>query len=139
MRVELTSAVMDALCRYAAEAAPQEACGLLLGERVAAGWRVDAVLPAANVHPQPKRFFEIDPVTLIAAHRAARGGGASVIGCFHSHPSGIPEPSAADAAAAARDGSVWAIVAGGAVAFHQAIAEGFRPLAYVLSSAAGPG
>lgn len=87
-----------------------EICGLLLGE---AG-RIGAILPAANVAADPVRHFELDPAVLLAAHRAARAGGAKVVGHYHSHPSGVAVPSATDAACAAPDGSLWLIVAGGA-------------------------
>ncbi len=87
-----------------------EICGLLLGE---AG-RIDAILPAANVALDPARHFELDPAVLLAAHRAARAGGAKIVGHYHSHPSGVAVPSATDAACAAPDGSLWLIVAGGA-------------------------
>lgn len=120
------------------KAAPLEACGLLLGTRTAEGWRVERIVPTANVHAHPTRFFEIDPATLIAAHRAARSGGAQVLGCYHSHPSGRAWPSAADAAAAAGDRSVWAIIAGGEIRFYRSDPDGFRPLAYVLSLPARP-
>lgn len=87
-----------------------EVCGLLLGGE----GRITDIRPAANVAPDPARHFELDPTTLIAAHRAARSGGPAIIGHYHSHPSGHAEPSATDAAAAAPDGSLWLIVGNGA-------------------------
>lgn len=86
-----------------------EVCGLLLG--VAGGDRIDAILPAANVEPNPARHFELDPITLLAAHRAARSGGPAILGHYHSHPSGIAAPSATDLACARPDGALWLIVA----------------------------
>jgi proteasome lid subunit RPN8/RPN11 len=78
---------------------------LLLGQ----GDRIARVVPCANVAAEPWHRFEIDPAALIAAHRAARGGGAAVIGHYHSHPTGLAEPSPRDAADAAPDGSIWLI------------------------------
>lgn len=86
-----------------------EACGLLLG----VPGRIEAILPAANVAPDPARHFELDPAVLIAAHRAARHGGPAVIGHYHSHPSGLAQPSMTDAESSAPDGSLWLIVGGG--------------------------
>ena len=88
-----------------------EVCGLLLGTDD----RIEAILPAANVAPDPARHFELDPSALIAAHRAARSGGPAIIGHYHSHPSGVAAPSATDAACAAPDGSLWLIVGAGDV------------------------
>lgn len=109
MSLEFASGTIAAMTVAAQEAAPAEACGILLGS----GTRIDAALPTANVAPDPAQHFEIDPAALIAAHRAAREGGAQVLGYFHSHPNGLARPSATDAASAARDGKVWVIVAAG--------------------------
>ena len=85
---------------------PEEACGILLGSPD----RIDDARPAPNVHPEPRCRFTIDPQALIDAHRAAREGGPSIVGYYHSHPASPPEPSATDAAMAAGDGMVWAIM-----------------------------
>ena len=116
MDLVVTSGVIATLRKEATLAAPAECCGLLLG----CGARIVRALPAANVHPDPDRHFEIDPVTLIAAHKASREGagrnaGEVVLGYYHSHPNGLARPSATDAAMASGDGRVWAIVAGGSV------------------------
>ena len=103
-----------------ARASPVEVCGLLLGS---AGQIAD-IVPCANVADDPATRFELDPRALIAAHRAARGGGPQVIGHYHSHPSGRAEPSMRDAADAAPDGSIWIIVAGDEVTAWRAVAAG---------------
>lgn len=86
----------------------REVCGLLLGEP---RW-VREIQPAANVAANPSRHFELDPGTLFAAHKAARAGGPAILGHYHSHPSGLSEPSATDAASALPDGSLWLIIGG---------------------------
>ncbi|WP_295529363.1 M67 family metallopeptidase [Novosphingobium sp. Chol11] len=118
------AAIMEA----AARAAPNEACGILLGH----GTRILTALPAANVHPEPLRHFEIDPAMLIAAHKAARAGGPAVLGYFHSHPNGVARPSATDRASASGDGRVWAIAAAGEVSLWRDGPSGFEPLSYAL-------
>ena len=122
----VSSALEDELLRQAAAAYPREACGLLLGE----GERIDLVQPCANIHTQPENFFEIDPRALVDAHRAARRGGPQVVGYYHSHPGGPPEPSATDRASGTGDGRVWAIVGEGTVSWWRDTAEGFAPLSY---------
>jgi len=120
----VTREVLAALLSEAEAAFPDEACGLLLGRK----GRIERAVPARNVHPEPGRHFEIDPQTLVEAHRAARGGGPEVIGYFHSHPAGPAVPSAADRDAAPGDGRVWAIVGGCEVRFWRDGDEGFAAL-----------
>jgi desampylase len=108
MRVEISRLLLDEILAAAA-GRREEICGLLLGGEGC----IMAILPAANIAIDPTRHFELDPAVLIAAHRAARGGGPRIMGHYHSHPSGWAEPSATDAACAFPDGGWWLIVAGG--------------------------
>ena len=128
MELAVTSQALAAMRVAAAAAYPREACGLLLG----AGGRITEAQPTANLHPSPETHFEIDPQALIGAHRAARAGGPELIGYFHSHPHGPPAPSATDRACAARDGKVWAIIAGDDVRFWIDGEQGFAALPLCL-------
>ncbi|MBU2341032.1 MAG: M67 family metallopeptidase [Alphaproteobacteria bacterium] len=132
MTLDVTSELFDALLAEADAAHPRECCGLLIGDP--AEGRIDAFAAAGNVHPQPETRFEIDPQALIDAHRAGRSGGPQLVGYYHSHPDGEPRPSATDAAMAAGDGMIWAIIGGGRVAFWHAGRAGFSALPYRLVS-----
>jgi len=145
--------LIEALIAQARRAAPQEACGLLLGH----DGRIDTIKAARNIADAPQTHFEIDPQTLIDAHRSARSNGPQIAGYYHSHPAGPPEPSATDRLMAAGDGKIWAIiglgisgdncaganadigvdVGGGAdlgtVLFWRDTADGFERLFYVVS------
>lgn len=116
MRVSISRGLLEQIMSEAA-ADRHEVCGLLLGE---AG-RIKAVLPGANVAPDPARHFELDPAVLIAAHRDARAGGARIVGHYHSHPGGLAVPSETDAACAAPDGGLWLIVGGEAARLWVAV------------------
>lgn len=94
------------------------------------GKRVEGLVPAANVHPSPQRHFEIDPQSLIDAHRNARDGSAKVVGYYHSHPDGPARPSSTDADMAHGDGMIWAIIGEGEALFWHDLADGFSPLSY---------
>lgn len=120
----VTSGALATLLAEATRAHPREACGLLLGR----GGVIEEARPAANVHPDPLRHFEIDPAALIAAHRAARAGGPDLIGYYHSHPTGHCAPSATDREQAAGDGRIWAIAARGAVGWWRDAPSGFEAL-----------
>ena len=125
----ITHASLDAIFTQAAEAHPHECCGLLLGE----GGRITHAHPTANVHPDPATHFEIDPAALIAAYKAEREGGPRILGYYHSHPNGRAEPSPTDRASAARDGKVWAIVAGTQIRFFRDGEDGFEALSYEVA------
>jgi proteasome lid subunit RPN8/RPN11 len=126
MQVCITAPALAAMIDVARRAHPREACGLLLG----AQGTVTIAQPAANIAAEPLRHFDIDPAALIVAHRAARAGGPAVLGYFHSHPTGLAVPSATDAAMAAHDGRIWAIVAGDGVTVWRDAPSGFEPLSY---------
>jgi proteasome lid subunit RPN8/RPN11 len=121
--------------RAAAAAHPREACGLLFGEAGAiSGW-----LEAENVAAEPERHFEIDPRTLLAALKAERAGGPKIAGYWHSHPSGVSEPSPTDADMAAPDGKLWVIVASevsGWLAGETGRYGRFEPVALTIDDAA---
>ncbi|KEO90293.1 peptidase [Erythrobacter longus] len=130
MTIEVTREVLDALGKASLRAYPREACGILLGE----GARIMRFVEAANVHQAPETHFEVDPQTLIDAHRSARKGDLRVLGYFHSHPKGPAKPSKTDQRSAAGDGKIWAIAGegeeGGRVTFWRDQAGGFEPLSH---------
>lgn len=108
---------------------PEEACGLLEGTRGEAGIVITAIHPAANVSPTPHDAFEIDPAAQLTLQRALRGTGREVIGCYHSHPNGRPEPSPRDRAHTYPAGFVWVIIATGVIEAVAAFeAPSFLPL-----------
>lgn len=126
MGLQVTRDVIELLHAEARRAHPQECCGILLGT---AG-HITSAKPAPNVHPTPQTHFEIDPQTLLDAHRAARADGPQVLGYYHSHPHGPDEPSATDRAEAAHDGAIWAIISGDAIGWWRDAASGFTTLPY---------
>ncbi len=108
VQIQLRHDHRDLLLLFAAVAHPQECCGLLFGRDTL----IEAVHPVDNIAAEPLIRFEIDPATLIAAHRRARMGGPAILGYYHSHPSGAPGMSARDRAGIGRAGEIWLLVAG---------------------------
>jgi proteasome lid subunit RPN8/RPN11 len=131
MKLQISSHLRQMLLDHAAADPGREVCGLLLGHGAGDGTaRVTALVPAANVAADPARNFEIDPATLLATHRAARGCGSSVIGHWHSHPNGRLAPSRRDAARASANGQLWLIIAGGAMGAWAARTHGRGPASF---------
>ena len=138
MELAVTRLALKAMLAHSALTHPLECCGLLLGPARGAAAAathdraglIVAAEPCRNVAGDPARRFEIDPQALIDAHRAERAGGRRLVGYYHSHPTGLAQPSATDRAQASGDERVWAIVAGGSVAFWRDGSARFEPVCY---------
>ena len=93
-RLRLPSAVRAAIVAHAIREAPNECCGFLLG---VAG-SVAYAFPATNVSKRPLVRFEVDPREHIALQRTLRRlvPPISIVGVYHSHPSGPGGPSESD-------------------------------------------
>lgn len=127
MNLQISSSLQQNLHVLAAASPTAEICGLLVGT----GNRVLRLVPARNVAADPARSFEIDPATLLATHREARGAGQQVIGHWHSHPNGRAEPSARDAARATDNGQYWLILAAGTLTAWRPVSGGPGPARFV--------
>jgi proteasome lid subunit RPN8/RPN11 len=108
----LSDALAARVLAAAARSYPMECCGLIEGTQDGDVIHARAIHETENVAEQKERRFLVDPGAQIRLMRALRASRADIIGCFHSHPEGLPEPSAADAAEAVDDRFVW-LIAGG--------------------------
>ena len=110
---------------------PRECCGLIEGTREGEDVRVAALHPTANFSAAPDGF-EIDPSAHIRLLRTLRGTGREIVGCYHSHPNGRPEPSERDRANGGEEGFIWLIAAlddgAGPVELTAFDGVSFRPL-----------
>lgn len=121
MGLRISRALQARLLAEAGATPEREVCGLLFG---IAGEAVTAFQPCANVAADTARTFEIDPASLIAAHKAQRAGGPTLMGCYHSHPKGQAEPSPRDREAAWDGQFLWLIIAGSRIRAWRAAAPG---------------
>jgi len=76
--------------------APQECCGLLLGEDDVAS----RVLRCRNVHPTPETRYVIDQARVFEAFRQSRDFDRELVAIYHSHPRSPAYPSPTDRAEA---------------------------------------
>jgi proteasome lid subunit RPN8/RPN11 len=96
-RVVAGSALMAEIGRLAAEAYPNEGCGVLVGTAGEGIIRIEAVLPGRNLRSDRARDrYELDPADIVKAERVARAAGFDVVGFWHSHPDHPARPSAFD-------------------------------------------
>jgi proteasome lid subunit RPN8/RPN11 len=138
MNLALPVLLQDRIAREALAAFPRECCGLIEGVKEGDTLRAVALHPGRNLAAAADRF-ELDSVGHIAAMKSARAAGHILIGCYHSHPDGKPEPSPRDLGGAAEADFLWLIAATDGASSNIAAwlyrAGGFTPLA--LSEAVG--
>jgi proteasome lid subunit RPN8/RPN11 len=110
MKLALPASLRDQIAHEALAAYPSECCGLIEGVRHDDALQAVALHPARNLAVAADRF-DLDPSDHLAAQKAARAHGRALIGCYHSHPGGRPEPSQADRSGAAGMDFLWLIAA----------------------------
>lgn len=93
-RCEIPAAVLEQIVRHARETAPVECCGLLIG-RVGPPCRIDRAIATRNARGGTTQYL-VHPDDHFAAIRQARAEALEVVGAYHSHPNGRPEPSPTD-------------------------------------------
>jgi desampylase len=78
---------------------PREICGIFGGEyEPTARSEVRSQYSAENVAETPRTRYEIDPEQQLEIFERLEDRGEEIVGFYHSHPRGPPEPSATDAA-----------------------------------------
>ena len=105
-------AIVERIAGAAAQAYPEECCGLLIGHRVGGDLHITHVAASPNVAPAERtRRFEVDPALRLSLMRRLRGSDEEIVGHYHSHPNGLVQPSEHDAAMAFEPDLVWIVVA----------------------------
>jgi len=96
---------IDQLFEQARNAYPEECCGLISGTYD----QVYDIHPAANVSAGDKtKTFEID--AKVRFDLIAQTGKRSVLGLYHSHPTGSPYPSETDKSMVYEPELIWVIL-----------------------------
>src|SRR5699024_5574310 len=90
--VSIDSSCLERLMALAQAAYPEAGCGVLLGSEQ----RVRQVWSLTNIAAQARDRYEIDPLEYLAAERRADRENLQIMGIWHSHPDGLPEPSGED-------------------------------------------
>ena len=106
-RLALDGSNLAQLHAWATDAYPEEACALIVG--MGDPPVITRLVPCANVASDRRRRFEVDPAARIRLEIALRGTAERVVGVWHSHPGGPPEPSATDGAMIYEPDLIWLI------------------------------
>lgn len=113
--LELPAALRRRIEEHVGAAAPEEACGVLLGRETGEGpRRVLAVRPTRNGADDRRRAYVLEPADLVAAVREARERSLELVGYYHSHPGGRAVPSPRDRAHAWPEASYLILAPDGA-------------------------
>src|SRR5439155_13991936 len=95
-RLVVSRELRGQIVAHARESAPQECCGLLLGDEDV----VRRVLRCRNVHPTPETRYVIDQAQVFEAFRHSRDFDRELVAIYHSHPRSPAYPSPTDRAEA---------------------------------------
>lgn len=99
MKLILSEKALEEIVQHLEKCYPEEACGLLLGERVGEIYKVFNVYLTQNVWEKKEergRRYAVSPREFIKAEREAEKVGFSILGIFHSHPDYPAYPSQFD-------------------------------------------
>jgi len=92
-QILIPAEALEAMAAHAYQCFPEEACGLLVGDRLAN--KVARFVPTTNT-AHSARVYTIDPKEHLRAEMAAEADGFDIIGCVHSHTHTDPYPSPTD-------------------------------------------
>ena len=88
----LTHEQAQALIRHARDDAPNEACGVIAGEKDCAA----EIIPIPNAAADPQQTYYMDERALARALLSLERRGLSLLAFYHSHPSSETIPSPVD-------------------------------------------
>jgi proteasome lid subunit RPN8/RPN11 len=107
VRLAITRADCRRVVELSESALPEEACALL-GMVMEGVYRRLSIYPTENAF-HSARAFCIRRVSVEAIKGLMRSDGVQLAGCFHSHPTDVPEPSELDRQSMRRLPLYWLI------------------------------
>jgi len=104
--LRLTSAQLAMMVAHCIRSAPEEGCGLLVGDQAGV---VASVHPTRNA-AQSAQIYEVSSEDVLRVDREAGRAGLDIIGVFHSHTHTDPWPSPTDVSKAVDPGWHYVLV-----------------------------
>ncbi len=93
--IKLTKDDYDKIVEYARAQLPNEACGLIAGEKIGGDKLIKKVYFLTNTD-HSNEHFSLDPKEQLAAIKDMRANGLVPLGNWHSHPESPSRPSEED-------------------------------------------
>ena len=103
--VSLAAELKEMMIGHALREAPNECCGLLLGQ----GGVMKRLVPMKSDPPAPDMYY-MDPVQQVEVFTEMQEHGQSILRNYHSHPKSPAEPSGADLQLAYHRGLAYLII-----------------------------
>lgn len=94
-RLEIPSAIVDAILAHAQSVSPNECCGFLAGNVEAGVGHVSHHVPLTNELASPTEYA-VPVKELLRAAKEMRSSGVGELAVYHSHPTSAPVPSRRD-------------------------------------------
>ncbi len=94
-RLEVPSALFEAMLAHARSVSPNECCGFLAGHIEAGVGRVTHHIPLTNELASPTEYA-VPVKELLQAAKEMRSAGTVELAVYHSHPTSAPIPSPRD-------------------------------------------
>lgn len=95
----IPKSLLAEMISHALETDPSECCGILVGTDHA-----QRAIRMPNVHPEPQRRYEMDPLQLSRVEHEADDRGEKILAIYHSHTFTQAYPSKTDRDNAVRSG-----------------------------------
>lgn len=90
--LRLTQEQVQTIVNHARAGAPQEVCGLIVGQMGIA----QHIFPIPNRSATPETHFEMEAIALLKVYKTMDTAGMELIAVYHSHPNSNPIPSQKD-------------------------------------------
>lgn len=94
--IVLPGHLRDEIVDRSLESPNVEICGIMAGEFSRSRSTVSAIFPTRNVSSNPTNSFQIDPAEQLSVFETIEANGLDIVGFYHSHPHGSPDPSDRD-------------------------------------------
>lgn len=89
MKVLIRKNALEFMIVHGIREYPNEACGILGGERKNSIFLVEKVWDTNNISPFPQKEFLIDPIDEVKIFRTLEREKLEFVGVYHTHPNGV--------------------------------------------------